>query len=80
VGSLNPGATYVYEHVDGTIYAREFGSTERIVVGYELNQHNSYKLPLLWNDILKEAKNKPALQAALDNVIMLYRLSIDNPL
>ena len=35
MGSLKPGATYIYERANGVIYAREFGQTERHVVGYE---------------------------------------------
>ena len=35
MGTLKPGATYIYERADGVIYAREFGQTERHVVGYE---------------------------------------------
>ncbi len=34
MGTLTPGATYIYERVAGTIFAREFGKTERKVVGY----------------------------------------------
>jgi hypothetical protein len=35
MGQLKPGATLIYERADGIIYAREFGKTERHVVGYE---------------------------------------------
>jgi hypothetical protein len=35
MGQLTPGATLIYERADGIIYAREFGKTERHVVGYE---------------------------------------------
>ena len=35
MGTLTPGATYIYERSEGIIYAREFGSTERKIVGYE---------------------------------------------
>ena len=35
MGTLKPGATLIYERADGIIYAREFGKTERHVVGYE---------------------------------------------
>jgi len=35
MGQLKSGATYIYERADGIIYAREFGKTERHVVGYE---------------------------------------------
>ena len=37
MGSLTPGATYIYERADGIIYARESGSdpSTRQVIGYE---------------------------------------------
>jgi len=37
MGSLTPGATYIYERADGIVYARESGSDPgtRQVVGYE---------------------------------------------
>ena len=35
MGQLTPGATLIYERAEGIIYAREFGKTERHVVGYE---------------------------------------------
>jgi hypothetical protein len=82
MGSLTPGATYIYERDGSTIYAREFGKNERTVVGYdtEIFKDSNSKHFSLWNDILAEAERNPALQQALDKVIMLYRLSKDNPL
>lgn len=80
MGTLTPGATYVYEKADGVIYAREFGKTERKVIGYDVNSSPERKHLTLWNDILIEAEKNPALQKALENVIILYRLSKDNPL
>lgn len=37
MGSLKPGAKYIYERSDGIVYAREFGAdpSTRQVVGYE---------------------------------------------
>ena len=37
MGTLTPGATYIYERADGIVYAREFGAdpSTRQVVGYE---------------------------------------------
>ena len=37
MGTLNPGATLIYERADGIVYARESGSdpSTRQVVGYE---------------------------------------------
>ena len=37
MGSLKPGATYVYERQGGTVYAREFGADPetRIAIGWD---------------------------------------------
>jgi hypothetical protein len=79
MGMLTPGATYIYERANGVIYAREFGKTDRHVVGYDDSNSKQRQLSI-WNDILLESEHNPALQKALDNVIMIYRLSKDNPL
>jgi hypothetical protein len=78
MGTLKPGATYVYERSDGVVYAREFGADPqtRFVVGYESGK--DYDLvkrnKINWADLLKESKNNKALADALDRVIMLYEL------
>jgi hypothetical protein len=87
VGNLNPGATYIYERVDGKVYAREFGSTDRTIVGYDYDpkEFETYKRiakdyleDTLWQDIREEAKTNPVLQEALERVKILYHLSKDN--
>lgn len=88
MGQLKPGANYIYERADGVTYAREFGATERHPVGWEFDPRTSDGRPLhdhlmdakLWGEIRREALTNPALQAALDRAIMIYRLSKDNPL
>lgn len=85
MGQLKHNTSYIYESPDGgnTVYAREFGSDNRKLIGLlyppsdgelDLNNH------VLWNDIRQAAKTNPALQKAMENVIMLYRLSKDNPM
>lgn len=83
MGSLKPGATYIYEKTDGITYAREFGSDPktRKAIGWdvpnaansegqrELDDHNE------WIKIRIEAKTNPTLQKEVDRVKMLYRLS-----
>jgi len=90
MGSLKPGAKLVYERADNVVYSREFGSdpSSRQVVGWdydpenplfdpkaegkkELDEHNE------WIRIRLEAKTNPALQKAVDRVIMIYKLSKD---
>lgn len=87
MGSLKPGATYIYERDKGVTYAREFGAepSTRQVIGWDYNSnvqppstgqqevdaHNQ------WVQIRLAGKKNPALQKAIDNVIMIYKLSID---
>lgn len=71
MGSLKPGVTYIYERDGAVTYAREFGSSERRVIGID------YPIPenVNWHDVMVVAKTNPALQSALDRVIMIYKLS-----
>ena len=85
MGTLKPGATYIYERNDGIIYAREHGADpqDRFVVGYESGQdydpvRNSIKENQLWNEIRQVAKTNPTLQEALDRVKIIYELSKSN--
>ena len=84
MGTLKPGATYIYERHDGIVYAREFGAdpSERFVVGYESGKdydplRYEVKENQLWHDIRQAAQINPALQEALDRVKVLYELSKD---
>ena len=83
MGSLTPGATYIYERVDGIIYARELGKTERKIHGYMYDSYAEnmtleYELETVWKDIIKESRINPTLQAAIERVKILYHLSKDN--
>jgi hypothetical protein len=88
MGSLKPGATYIYERDKGSVYAREPGSLERTEVGWDYDPRTSDGRPLrdhimddkLWGEIRREAKTNPTLQSALNRAIMIYRLSKDKPL
>ena len=75
MGTLKPGATYVYERVDDVVYARESGSTIRKEVGRDYNLHDRIMEDKLWGDIRREAKTNPALQAAIERVKIIYHLS-----
>ena len=93
MGSLKPGANYVYERNGDEIYAREFGQTERKLIGYRYEMENKpdprtadgrpliehIRESKLWGEIHREAKSNPALQKALDRAILIYRLSKDKP-
>jgi hypothetical protein len=90
MGTLKPGATYIYERTGDEVYAREFGGTDRKLIGYnhKPDPRTSDGRPLhdhimdskMWGEIHRAAKTNPALQAAIDRAIMIYRLSKDNPL
>jgi len=87
MGNLKPGATYVYERNDGTVYAREIGAdpSTRKEIGYTYDPRTEDGRPLhdhimdskLWGEIRREAKTNPTLQKALDRAIMIYKLSKD---
>ena len=85
MGSLKPGATYVYERNEGTVYAREIGAdpSTRQEIGWDYDPRTDDGRPLhdhimdskLWGEIRREAKTNPTLQKALDRAIMIYKLS-----
>jgi len=91
MGSLKPGATYIYERQGGIIYAREQGadSNTRFEIGYdwELDTNparvrgasiESIKENQYWHTILIEAKSNPLLQDAIDRVKIIYELGNKN--
>lgn len=85
MGSLKPGATYIYERDKGTVYAREIGAdpSTRTEIGYNYDSRTEDGRPLrdhimdakLWGEIRREARTNVTLQKALDRVIMIYKLS-----
>ena len=75
MGTLTPGATYIYEHVDGVIYAREFGKTERKVVGYATivsPDMDIYRSEI--NQVLMMCEQDLAMQELLDQLFVMYNL------
>ena len=89
MGQLTPRATYIYERVDGVTYARKVGETERAAIGYDYQPdprtsdgrplHEHLMEDKLWGDIRRAARNNPALQDALERVIVVYELSKQPP-
>lgn len=77
MGSLKEGATYIYERADGITYAREFGATERFEIGRDYDRVLRDDVEM-WQEIIKEGKNNPALQEALNRAKILYHLSKTN--
>ena len=75
MGSLTPGATYIYERVAGTIFAREFGKTERKVVGYATDLSHEfamYKSEI--NRVLQMCEQDTAMKELLEQLFVLYNL------
>jgi hypothetical protein len=85
MGTLKPGATYIYERVDGVVYARESGAapSTRQIIGMDYDPRTTDGRPLrdhlqedkMWGEIRREARINPTLQDALDRAIMIYQLS-----
>lgn len=88
MGTLKPGATYIYERNGSEIYARESGSTERKIIGYTYDGEGVYETSpgmrdlhdfKLWNEVREAARTNPTLLKAIERAILIYRLSKDNP-
>lgn len=84
MGSLTPRVQLIYERDDDAIYSREFGKTERTLVGYNYSQqytnvHDSLMDSKFWGDIRREAQTNIALQNALNRAILIFNLSKPRP-
>ena len=79
MGSLTPGAKYIYEKADGITYAREFGAphNDRFEIGRDYERFLKDELRL-WEDIVREGRTNQAVQNALDRVKLVYHLSKDH--
>ena len=85
MGNLKPGASYIYERNGGEIYARESGSDpmSRQLIGKTIDPRTSDGRPLhdhimeskFWGDIRQAAKENPALQKAVEQCIIIYKLT-----
>lgn len=75
MGKLTPGATYIYERVAGSIFARELGKTERKLVGYVTDvspEIEIYRSEI--NQVLLMCEQDPAMKDLLDQLFVLYNL------
>lgn len=84
MGQLKPGATYIYEKADGVTYAREFGSTDRVVVGMDYNGDSRvvdrlFGIPVAelapWAGLLRMAQDNPELKEELDRLVTFYHMA-----
>jgi len=75
MGTLTPGTTYIYERVAGSVFAREFGKTERKLVGYDTSINPDYAMYRSdLNEVLKMCENDPAMKDMLDQLSVMYNL------
>ena len=83
MGNLKPDVPLIYERNGPVIYAREFGSAERQVVGYEVNQENKI-LGLPQSRVARilaiqqMAETDPGMRELWDQLEMLYNLKNTN--
>lgn len=78
MGTLEPGAIYIYESPDNgqTVYARREGTTERAMIGqsyYALEQVEQR----MWNEIYKNRHLNSTLQHQVEQCIITYKLIKD---
>jgi len=75
MGRLTPGATLIYERADGRIYAREFGTSNRTIVGYDVDHSPEFRLARQEiNQVLTMCESDTAMKELLDQLMMLYNL------
>jgi hypothetical protein len=78
MGSLKPGATYIYESSDGgeTTYAREIGARpeSRVMIGQSWQARELVE-QRMWTDIYPKRNLNPALTEAVEKCIIIYKLS-----
>ena len=81
MGTLTPGATYIYERADGIIYAREFGAdpSTRQVVGYESGSDydpmaGRRRLTTQLNEVVRMCETDPVMKEMLDQLFVMYNL------
>lgn len=73
----------VFESPDGgkTVYARKSGEKDRYLHSIDpdtARQLGKLADDLMWTDIRQMAEHNEALQKALDNAILIYKLSKDH--
>jgi hypothetical protein len=75
MGTLTPGATYIYERVDNRIYAREMGKIERRLVGWtDSNSISMQEYRSEINQVLQMCESDPAMRDLLDQLFVMYNL------
>lgn len=79
MGNLKPDVPLIYERVGPVIYAREVGSTDRNVVGYDVNQEHKI-LGVPQSTVAKVltihqmAQHDPGMRELWDQLEVMYNL------
>ena len=60
-----------------TVYARELGHMDRNLIKGDTS--DPYEHLYLWHDIVAASETNPALREVLDQAIMIYKLSKEQP-
>lgn len=76
-GRLDSKKTYIYERDGSRVYARETGSTTRILIGedYDPNSLSSYAT---WLEMVDMSRHNIALRDAFERVKLIYELARQN--
>ncbi len=75
MGRFKPNGDYVYENVDGIIYAREVGTLDRFEIGKTGERVKKDELELeFWMEVVREARYNMTLQQELERVKLVYLL------
>ena len=85
MGKLKPGASYIYEKIDGVTYAKEVDNENCVVIlgrDYTTDFEVNSTVNQVWGvsvlelepfaGLIKMAKNDPALQEELDKLVTFY--------
>ena len=69
----------IFESPDkgNTVYARELGHMDRNLI--KGNTSDPYEHLYLWHDIVAASETNTALREVLDQAIMIYKLSKEQP-
>lgn len=70
---------YIYESPDGghTVYRRKVGETIKELVSEDEHVHNA-RAKREWSEIFDRKNSNPTLQAAVNRVILVHRLTKDH--
>jgi len=84
MGKLKPGATYIYESPDGgdTVYARELGKSERIMIGQNTRAKSlvdQIREDKLWGEIRRASESDTVLKEMINQIKVYYTLKKNTP-